>query len=104
RTVVQQLLTTAGEIARLPGQLDSLSTLIQRGQLSINTPGLDRRIRAFEHLARRVLSAIIFAGLLLGGIYLKQSDPVLGWVLIAGSGLPLIHAVFAGINGARREP
>jgi predicted unusual protein kinase regulating ubiquinone biosynthesis (AarF/ABC1/UbiB family) len=103
RSVVQQLLTTAGDIARLPAQLDALSTLIQRGQLAVNTPGLDRRIRAFEHLARRVLSAIIFAGLLLGGIYLKQSDPTLGWVLIAGSGLPLIHAVFAGITGRGRE-
>lgn len=103
RTVVQQLLTTAGDMARLPGQLDALSTLIQRGQLSVNTPGLDRRIRSFEHLARRVLSAIIFAGLLLGGIYLKQSEEVLGWVLIVGSGLPLIHAMFAGINGRGRE-
>lgn len=103
RSVVQQLLTTAGDIARLPGQLDDLSTLIQRGQLAVNTPGLDRRIRAFEHLARRVLSAIIFAGLLLGGIYLKQSEATLGWVLIAGSGLPLIHAVFAGINGPGRD-
>jgi len=103
RTVVQQLLTTAGDLARLPGQLDALSTLIQRGQLAVNTPGLDRRIRSFEHLARRVLSAIIFAGLLLGGIYLKQSEPALGWVLIAGSALPLLHAVFAGFNGPGRE-
>lgn len=103
RAVVQQLLTTAGDIARLPGQLDALFTLIQRGQLAVSTPGLDRRIRSFENLARRVLSAIVFAGLLLGGIYLKQSEQVLGWVLIVGSGIPLIHAMFAGITGRGRE-
>ncbi|AWB89165.1 ABC1 kinase family protein [Salinibacterium hongtaonis] len=103
RDLVQQLLTTAGDIARLPRQLDDLSTLIQRGQLAVRTPGLDRRIRSFENLARRVLSAIIFAGLLLGGIYLKQSEQVLGWVLIVGSGIPLINALFAGIRGRGRE-
>lgn len=103
RALVQQLISTAGDLARLPGQLDDLSTLIQRGQLSVNTPGLDRRIRAFEHLARRVLSAIIFAGLLIGGIYLKQSEPTLGWVLVVASGLPLLHAVLAGISSRGRE-
>ncbi|PWB96614.1 ABC1 kinase family protein [Salinibacterium hongtaonis] len=103
RDLVQQLLTTASDLARLPRQLDDLSTLIQRGQLAVRTPGLDRRIRSFENLARRVLSAIIFAGLLLGGIYLKQSEQVLGWVLIVGSGIPLINALFAGIGGRGRE-
>ena len=101
RTVVQQVVTTAGDLVRLPGQLDALSTLIQRGQFVVNTPGLERRILSFERLARRVLSAIIFAGLLLGGIYLKQSDEVLGWVLIAASALPLLHAMFAGIGRGR---
>lgn len=101
RSVGQQLLTSAGDLVRLPGQLDALSTLIQRGEFVINVPGLERRILSFEHLARRVLSAIIFAGLLLGGIYLKQSDETLGWVLIAGSALPLLHAMFSGMTRRR---
>src|SRR5690606_25851550 len=103
RSIGQQLLTSAGDLVRLPGQLDALSTLIQRGEFVINVPGLERRILSFEHLARRVLSAIIFAGLLLGGIYLKQSDETLGWVLIIGSGLPLLHAMFAGLGRGRER-
>lgn len=97
RAMIQQAVATVGVIARLPQQLDNLSTLMQRGQLSIETPGVDRRLRALEQLAQRAVSAIIFAGLLLGGIFLKPTDPVLGGVLMAVSALPLLHAVFAGI-------
>lgn len=99
RSMAQQLVTAASDLVRLPGQLDELSTLIQSGRLVVNTPGLDERIRSFENLARRVLSSILFTGLLLGGIYLKEGDETLGWVLIGASALPLLHALFA-----RRRP
>jgi predicted unusual protein kinase regulating ubiquinone biosynthesis (AarF/ABC1/UbiB family) len=97
RALFQQALSTAGVIARLPQQMDSLSTLMQRGQLAIETPGLNRRLRSLELLGRRAVSAVLFAGLLLGGIFLKPNDPVLGSVLMAVSVLPLLHAMFAGI-------
>ncbi|MBX3310898.1 MAG: AarF/ABC1/UbiB kinase family protein [Cryobacterium sp.] len=97
RAFADQALATVGVLARLPKQLDDLSTLIQREQLAIRTPGLDQRVRSFERLTHRVLSAIVFAGLLLGGIFLKQTDEVFGWVLMAVSGLPLLHALFAGV-------
>ncbi len=102
RAVLQQVVATAALVARLPQQLDALSTLLQRGQLSIETPGVDRRLRALEKLGRQAISAVIFAGLLFGGIFLKPTDPVLGWVLILVSTLPLLYAVFAGIMGRNR--
>lgn len=102
RALLQQALTTAGLVARLPQQLDALSTLMQRGLLSIETPGVDRRLRALEKLGRRAVSAVIFAGLLLGGIFLKPTDSVLGGVLMVASVFPLLHAVFAGIMGRDR--
>lgn len=98
RMLAQQVFDTAGLIVRLPQQLDELSTMLQRGQLSVETPGVDRRLRALEHFAQRAVSAIIFAGLLLGGIFLKQTDPVFGWVLVGTSAVPLLHAMFAGIG------
>ena len=104
RTLAQQALTTAGQLARLPRQLDELTTLIQRGNLAIRTPGLDHRVREFEKLARRTLSAVTFAGLLIGGIFLKQTDPVFGWSLMAASALPLLHALFAGLFSSGRSP
>ena len=102
RALVDQALATAGLLVRLPQQLDDLSTMLQRGQLAIETPGLDRRLRNFEQLVSRTLSAIIFAGLLIGGIFLKQSDTVFGLVLMGSSVVPLLYAVFAGITGRGR--
>lgn len=103
RMLAQQIFDTAGLIVRLPQQLDELSTMLQRGQLSVETPGVDRRLLALEHLAQRAVSAIIFAGLLLGGIFLKQTDPIFGWVLVGASALPLLHAMFAGIGRRGRS-
>lgn len=102
RALFTQAVDTLGVIARLPRQLDDLSTLIQRGRLSIEIPAIEHRLRALERLGQRVVSAAIFAGLLLGGIFLRQSDEVVGWVLIGASSLPLIHAVFAGMFGRDR--
>lgn len=104
RTLAQQAIATVGVLARLPQQLDDLSTLLQRGRLSINTPGLDQRVLAFERLARRTLSSVVFAGLLLGGIFLKQTDPVFGWVLMGASVLPLLHALFARLFSRGGSP
>jgi predicted unusual protein kinase regulating ubiquinone biosynthesis (AarF/ABC1/UbiB family) len=102
RAVAGQLLSTAALVARLPQQLDSLSTLLQRGQLSIEIPGVDRRLHALERLAQRAVSAVVFAGLLLGGIFLRPSDPILGNVLMIVSALPLLHALFAGMMSRNR--
>jgi predicted unusual protein kinase regulating ubiquinone biosynthesis (AarF/ABC1/UbiB family) len=104
RALAQQAIATAGQLARLPRQLDELTTLIQRGNLAIRTPGLDHRVREFERLARRIMSAVTFAALLLGGIFLKQTDPVFGWTLMAASALPLLHALFAGLFRSGRSP
>jgi len=102
RAALDQVLSTAGLLVRLPQQIDELNTMLQRGQLAIETPGLDRRIRVFEQLARRAVSAILFAGMLIGGIFLKQTDEVFGWVLMGASALPLLHVVFAGISSRGR--
>ncbi|TQL48087.1 putative unusual protein kinase regulating ubiquinone biosynthesis (AarF/ABC1/UbiB family) [Homoserinimonas aerilata] len=103
RAVFDQVVATAGVIARLPGQLDELSTLVQRGRLSMEIPGIERRLRALEKLVLKGVSALLFAALLFGGIFLKESEPVFGWVLIFGSALPLLHAVFAGMGGRGRD-
>ncbi len=100
RALLEQVITTAGTLSRLPAQLDELSTLIERGRLTVQTPGVDRRLHSLERLGRKAVSAVIFAALLLGGIFLRPSDPVLGLTLIGVSAIPLLHAVFAG-TGSR---
>src|SRR5690606_34516518 len=75
----QQALETAALVVKLPRQIEEMNTLLQQGKLSVKTPGVDARLHALERLGQRAVSAIIFAGLLLGGIFLKRTDEVFGW-------------------------
>jgi len=94
-------LSTATTLARLPKRLDELTTRIDEGRVAVQNPRLERRIASLERTVRRVISAIIFVGLLLGGIALRPDDAVLGTVLIAASVVPLLHALLAGWVGRR---
>lgn len=98
----QDALSTVGVAARLPRRIDALVTRIENGRLAVDVPAIDRRVARLERTARRIVSAVLFAGLLIGGILLLGPAPVLGIVLMSVSVLPLLHAVFAGLV-ARRD-
>lgn len=102
REFAKQTLASAGLLLRLPQQLESVATLMQRGQLAVETPGADKHLRTIENLTRRILSALLFTGLFIGGVLLRQTDPSLGSVLMAISALPLTHALFAGLFNRTR--
>lgn len=97
----KQAVSVAGVVARLPQRLDDLTSRIEDGRFAVQTPRLERRLERLERVGRRIVSAILFAGLLVGGILLRVADPVLGTVFMAVSVLPLLHALFAGIVGRR---
>ncbi|MBX3100418.1 MAG: AarF/ABC1/UbiB kinase family protein [Salinibacterium sp.] len=101
--VAKRLVTSAGVIARLPQRLDEVLTRIDEGKVTVQVPKLERRLGSLERIGRRVISAILFAALLVGGIMLRADDVVFGTVLMAVSALPLLHALFAGAL-ARRGP
>ena len=103
QAAARQAVSVAGIIARLPQRLDNLTTRIEEGTVSVQTPRLERRLSALERTGRQIVSAVLFAALLIGGILLRAEDVVIGTVLVAISALPLLHALFAGIL-ARRGP
>jgi predicted unusual protein kinase regulating ubiquinone biosynthesis (AarF/ABC1/UbiB family) len=92
----KQAVSVAGTVARLPQRLDDLTTRIEQGRVAVQNPRLERRIGSLERTARRVISAVLFAALFLGGIILRADDVVFGTLLMAISVLPLLHALFAG--------
>ncbi len=94
-------LSTATTLARLPKRLDELTTRIEEGRVAVQNPRLERRIASLERTVRRVISAVLFVGLLLGGIVLRRDDVVFGTVLMWASVIPLLHALFAGFIGRR---
>ena len=101
--VAKQAVSVAGVIARLPQRLDNLTTRVEAGEISVQSPRLERRLSGLERTGRQIISAILFAALLIGGMLLRAEGVVFGTVLMAVSALPLLHALFAGVV-ARRGP
>ena len=97
----KQTVSVAGTVARLPQRLDELTTRVEEGRLSVQNPRLERRIGSLERTARRVISAVLFAALFVGGIVLRADDVVFGTVVMAISAIPLLHALLAGWVGRR---
>ncbi|KAA9136013.1 ABC1 kinase family protein [Microbacterium caowuchunii] len=102
QTVAREAASVAGIAARLPRRLDELTTRLESGRLTVETPKLDQRIGRLERLGRRIVSAVLFAGVLVAGVVARPDDPVLGTVLMGVSALPLLHALFAGVAARRR--
>ncbi|WEO78776.1 AarF/UbiB family protein [Cryobacterium sp. SO2] len=91
-----QALENAGIAWGLPKRLDGLVTRFEDGTVAVASPGLERRVARVEQTVGRVVSAILFGALLIAGAVLRADDAVLSAVLMLGSILPLLHALFAG--------
>lgn len=82
-------------LTRLPKRMDSIITRAERGELILRNPELERRTSALNRSVRRVISAVVFGVLFIGGLILTDRDIFLGTVLVIFSGIPLLHALFA---------
>ena len=96
----QMWLAEAGKIAQtliaLPGRADRVLSTVERGELSVQTPLLDLRVRRLERSVNRVTNGLVFAGLLVAGALLYTAEPTLAKVLMAASVLPLLRIMFGG--------
>jgi len=81
----------------MPGRVESVLEKMERGDMSVRDPQLTEQMRRIEHSIRRAAWALVFAALLLGGIQLYLAElPLLGGILMAGSGLVLLRIIFGG--------
>ncbi|EXF23999.1 ABC transporter [Nesterenkonia sp. AN1] len=95
----RQVATTVTTALRLPGRLSDVVGRIEEGRIAVRTPDLDRRTAALERVGRRLVSAVLFTGLLVTGTLLRSEDDVIGSVIMAASLIPLLHAVFPSRRG-----
>ncbi|PPG37314.1 ABC transporter [Rathayibacter sp. AY1F6] len=93
--VGKQAVDTLGLIWRLPRRLDELVTTLDDGELAVTVPTIERRLNRLEGTVRRVISAVLFAGLLIAGAVVRPDDSGFGTVLMTASALPLLHALLA---------
>nr|WP_249408008.1 AarF/UbiB family protein [Frigoribacterium sp. CFBP 8759] len=94
--VTRRTLDAATVAVRLPGRLDHLVTRLEDSTLEVGSPRIERQLTRIERTARRVVSAVLFAALLIAGAVLRSGDDVVGTVLMATSAVPLLHALLAG--------
>ena len=104
-STAQALVREAGAVAavtaRLPRRIDTLVSRFEEGAVSVQTPRIERRLRDLERMIRRVVSAVLFTGLLIGGILLQADQAVWGTILMIASIAPLSHALLAGVIARR---
>ena len=80
----------------LPGRADRVLTLMERGDLNVQTPLLNLQMRRLERSVSRIVSALVFAALLIAGAIVHGSDAGLGRVLMIASALPLVWLLLSG--------
>jgi len=94
KDVGAQTVSNLGSLWRLPARLDSTLDRLDAGGLTFDVSSLENRLDRIIRVAHRAVSAVLFGGLLIGGILLLAAAPALGIVLMCVSVVPLLHAVF----------
>jgi predicted unusual protein kinase regulating ubiquinone biosynthesis (AarF/ABC1/UbiB family) len=89
----RRALNLASTLARLPARVDDLAGRVERGQVAVRSPEIEFRLRRLEGAVTRIAASVVFAALLLGGVFVRTDDTVLSWVLIGVSAVPGLIAI-----------
>ncbi|GEB95590.1 hypothetical protein GCM10009724_05430 [Microbacterium lacticum] len=85
-------LSYAKTVLGLPVQIDHVAARIDRGELAVDTPEIDRRLDRLEGMLRLVIAAVVFAAMVVGGSLLWTAAPPLAVTLLVVSIVPLLIA------------
>ena len=70
-------------------------TRLERGELSVNVPQVNRQIYHLEGAVNRLTGSVVFAAFLFGGVLLYQSgNLMLGYLFWGFSGITLLWMFF----------
>lgn len=96
RRIGRDVLVSLNTLVSLPKRLDDLVTRIERSELVVRNPELERRVSRLDSTLRRTTSAVIFATMVVTAVLIFESEQTLSYVLAAVSLLPLAHAIGIG--------
>ena len=83
-------------LSRLPGRLEQLVGRVERGDLVVRNPELERRLRVLDSSVRRASSSVVFAAMVVAGVIVLPSNNTLGYALLGVSVLPMLYALGFG--------
>ena len=92
-TVLDEAGTLFKLLLALPGRTDRVLTLVERGELNVQMPLVNRQIAFVEMAVNRLTGVLVFVGLLLAGAVLYPSNQTLAYVLMGGSGVALLFSL-----------
>ena len=89
-----QAMSNMSSMWRLPARVDGVLDRLDSGSLTFDISSLELRLDRIIRVAYRAVSAVLFGGMLIGGVLLLE--PASGWgvALVCVSVLPLLHALF----------
>lgn len=89
-----QAMSNMSSMWRLPARVDGVLDRLDSGSLTFDISSLELRLDRIIRVAYRAVSAVLFGGMLIGGVLLLE--PASGWgvALMCVSVLPLLHALF----------
>ena len=94
----QTWLAEAGKIFQvlisLPGRTDRVLTILERGELNVQTPHLNRQVMHLEQSVNRLAGGLVFTALLVSGAILYPSNVLYAKILMGGACLPLFWMAF----------
>lgn len=98
-TIWNEAQTLVRSLVSVPRKMDQILTRLERGEVAVQAPEVNRRVSQLDRSLRQVSVAIIFTALLLSGtqMYLAEQHP-LGEILLGLSGVAFIWFIFAGRN------
>lgn len=83
------------ELIALPAQTGRVLTRMERGELTVNTPQVNRQIYHLEGAVNRLAGSVIFAAFLFGGVWLyRGGDVTPAYVFWGLSGVSLLWMIF----------
>jgi Predicted unusual protein kinase len=83
------------ELIALPAQTGQVLSRLERGELNVNVPQVNRQIYHLESAVNRLVGSIVFAAFLFGGVLLYQSgDFKASYVFWVLSGATLFWMIF----------
>jgi predicted unusual protein kinase regulating ubiquinone biosynthesis (AarF/ABC1/UbiB family) len=95
-TILSEGTSILKTVVALPGRADRVLSQVERGELSVQTPMLELRIRRLERSVGRIATGLVFAALLIAGAIVRAGDPGLGNLLMGASVLPLLALLMGG--------